>query len=168
MSKACHGIYAGCVIALVLLLGATTAKAEQDCADFSQVNCMVTMAWQHLTQWADAWSSKDYAAYVASYSAQTAPLADMTRAQWLAKRRAALAGAREIHIALHMIDAQYLAADSARVTVIQRYTAPHYSDIVLKTFYLGLVQGETKIMTEQTDRVLTPEEASAIINEFGY
>ena len=144
------------------------AEDKQECADFAKDQCMVTLAWSSLTQWADAWSNQDYKSYISSYSETFLPPKGKSRSQWLSERKRALSGAAKIKISLHMLDVQYLNDQTARATVIQRYTAPHYSDIVLKTFGLGLQNGQVKIQSEQVDRSLTPSEADAIINDFGY
>jgi ketosteroid isomerase-like protein len=89
-----------------------------------------------LEEWARAWSARDVEGYLGFYATDFDPIGRQTREQWAAERRERLGAAQSIAVVLE--DAEVQMADPARavVTLVQGYTAAHYSDRTRKQFTL--------------------------------
>lgn len=159
------------VLSVLLLLALFTASNTYAkplvCNDADRHECLADLSWKTLIQWADDWSNSDVLAYLSHYDPRVSPIEGLARSDWLNKRTKALSQARDISIKLQAIDLQILSGTQSRITVIQRYNADHYSDIVLKTFTFELHEGRVHIFSEVVDRTLSEKEAEIIIKELG-
>ncbi|MEW6119452.1 MAG: tetratricopeptide repeat protein [Pseudomonadota bacterium] len=96
--------------------------------------------------WADAWSRRDVAAYLAAYAEDfSAP--GMTRAAWEAQRRSRIEAPKSITVKLSdlKIDQQ---EDRATVSFRQAYRSDRLSSTVSKTLTLALKKGQWRIVGE--------------------
>lgn len=97
--------------------------------------------------WARAWSSKNTAAYLNSYSPNFEP-DDMTRSAWQQQRRKRLQKPGNIKVNLSNIEIEFLDATIAWVSFKQRYQSANYSDQVTKTLLMEYINGQWRILRE--------------------
>lgn len=99
--------------------------------------------------WAQAWSARDAAAYLAFYSPAFRPPGDVPRAAWEAERGARLKEASVIHVALK---APKVTLDGAKATATfeQSYRSDRSSSKVQKTLVWERQDGAWKIVREDS------------------
>lgn len=106
-----------------------------------------------LQGWATAWSQQDVAAYLADYAADYAP-AGMSHDAWVQERHSRLTRPAWIKVSLSGIDVRLNAPGRATATLTQHYTAANYRDVTLKRLTLALRNGNWKITSERTLKVM--------------
>ena len=107
----------------------------------------VTMA---LNAWANAWSSQDVDAYLASYALEFVPPKKLSRKTWEAQRKNRLESPQFIKVDLSTTNVVISEAGKARVTFTQRYESDTYSDRVKKEFLMVKSGGKWLIAKERT------------------
>jgi multidrug efflux pump subunit AcrA (membrane-fusion protein) len=75
-----------------------------------------------ITAWAQAWQTKDAAAYLASYSEQFVPEQKISRETWIAQRKKRLATKDQLQLALSQINVQ-IKGDKVSAEFVQHYSA---------------------------------------------
>jgi ketosteroid isomerase-like protein len=99
----------------------------------------VTMA---LNTWANAWSSQDIDAYLASYASDFVPPKKLSRKNWEAQRKNRLESPQYIKLDLSAINVVISEEGKARVTFTQRYESDTYSDRVKKEIIMVKSDGK--------------------------
>ncbi|MBU0751471.1 MAG: TolC family outer membrane protein [Gammaproteobacteria bacterium] len=102
-----------------------------------------------LKGWMTAWAGRDIEAYLAAYAESFVPADGVTRATWLAKRKAVLG--RSGDIALDVADVEIVLQESAQRATTrfsQRYRSASYSDAVSKTLEWQRIDGRWLIVAE--------------------
>jgi tetratricopeptide (TPR) repeat protein len=89
-----------------------------------------------LNAWANAWSSQDLDAYLASYASEFVPPKKLSRKSWEAQRKNRLESPQYIKVDLSAINVVITGKGKAQVTFTQRYESDTYSDRVKKEFFM--------------------------------
>jgi tetratricopeptide (TPR) repeat protein len=105
-----------------------------------------------VTDWASAWSSKNVAAYLASYGRAFTPPNGEDRKSWEKERRARIEGKNSISVALDSPSVEMTAENKATVKFRQVYKADSLSVSSRKTLKLSKVDGVWKIVEETTGK----------------
>ena len=122
---------------------AKAAAAEPAPANPAATNPDVEAA---ITRWAQAWSRRDVDGYLAAYASDfTAE--GMTRANWVAQRRARIAEPQRIEVQISDLKVEQQ-GDSARATFRQAYRSDRLNSTVTKTLDLALQNNEWRIVGE--------------------
>lgn len=87
---------------------------------------------QAVHDWAQAWSSQDYDAYIGYYTNDFSGDEGQSREQWLAERKVRVTQKASIDVQVMSPEVRRIDDDSARVTFIQTYESRTYSDKVRK------------------------------------
>lgn len=87
---------------------------------------------QTVHDWARAWSSQDYDAYIGYYTNDFSGDESQSREQWLAERKVRVTQKASIDVQVMSPEVRRIDEDSARVTFIQTYESRTYSDKVRK------------------------------------
>lgn len=101
-----------------------------------------------LKDWAQAWSRKDVASYLAFYAPNFELPRGQDRAAWEAQRRQRLESPAYIKVEVSKWRIE-LRGDKARVSFRQHYEAPHMKGTYHKTLGLELQDGAWKIVSER-------------------
>ncbi len=103
---------------------------------------------QLVTQWAEAWSNKDVAAYLAFYGEGFRLPPGRDRAAWEAERRERLEKPDYIKVEVGKLRVD-VKGDTARARFSQRYEANHLKGTYQKTLELARENGAWKIVNER-------------------
>lgn len=87
-----------------------------------------TLAHQLLEAWRQAWSNRDVAAYLASYTPDFTPADGQGHADWAAARRKNLESRREITVHVADVRAERLDGERIKLTFLQDYAAANYRE----------------------------------------
>jgi ketosteroid isomerase-like protein len=105
---------------------------------------------QDIQQWADAWSRRDTAAYLAAYADDFVVPEGMTRAAWEAQRKSRLRRYRSIAVILSDIEISLSGSDQADAVFTQDFLADDYREMeVRKELRLRKVGGRWLIVSEK-------------------
>jgi ketosteroid isomerase-like protein len=105
---------------------------------------------QDIQQWADAWSRRDTAAYLAAYADDFAVPDGMSRAAWEAQRKSRLRRYRSIAVILSDIEISFNGADQADAVFTQDFLADSYREMeARKALHLRKADGRWLIVSEQ-------------------
>ena len=107
-----------------------------------------------MMEWAAAWSAQDVDGYLAAYSDNFVPTANLSLQQWREQRRQRIKRPESIQVDLDNIEVLIFDARRARVRLEQAYDADHYSDLTRKEFQLVNERGQWRITSERTLEVL--------------
>jgi outer membrane protein assembly factor BamE len=107
-----------------------------------------------LKAWAEAWSRRDEAAYLAAYDASFVPSGGDSRADWEKRRRLLLSMARSIEVKVESPVLDRSADGSVSVTFNQHYRAENYRDAVVKQLRFVERDGRWLIVEERVLSVL--------------
>ena len=114
-------------------------KLDQDAI---QVRCLIetveAVYLPFLSQWAQAWSAQDFAAYSACYGRDFRPEDGLSRARWLAERQQRLSAPEFIQVSLSDVKIVSEDDDQANVMFLQSYRSDHYQDQVIKVLTLKI------------------------------
>lgn len=102
---------------------------------------------QTVRDWAMAWSQQDFDAYIDMY-ANNFPPGERSREDWLALRKKRVTQKEAIHIQIILPKVQLLSDNRARVTFVQIYESPTYSDRVAKNLLMQRTDAGWRIMRE--------------------
>lgn len=105
---------------------------------------------QTVRAWAVAWSDQDFDAYTDFYADGFDPGDGLSRAQWLALRKARLAKPEAIHIHIESPTITHLSKDRVRIEFTQRYESPSYSDQTGKRLLMQRTRAGWRILRETT------------------
>lgn len=100
-------------------------------------------------RWAKAWSQRDVAAYVASYTSTYAP-PGQERQQWLAQRQSRIEGKSAIRVTAHDIKVNVL-GNKATVTFTQKYAANDHRSLDRKVL-VWVRQGDDWRIEQERNR----------------
>ncbi len=103
-----------------------------------------TMLIERVRSWAEAWSNKDFAAYVEFYSAQHSAKFD-SHEQWLQYRRERILRPGEIRVEVSDIQVKWRSDTRAIIDFKQAFDSPGYSDRVVKRLGFDRVGSQWKI-----------------------
>ncbi len=103
---------------------------------------------QTVRAWALAWSRQEFDAYIDFYADTFSPGNDMSRTEWRQLRRARIASPESIHIRIEQPRVDLIADDRARVTFVQGYESPTYSDQVKKRLLMQRTRAGWRILQE--------------------
>ncbi len=103
--------------------------------------------------WVNAWSAKDVANYVNSYSDKFMPPDGLNRAQWEAQRQVRLSKPRFIKVTLENMKIEILTKDAAVVKFIQNYHSDNYQDRVNKRLLMNKGHGTWLISSEESNTI---------------
>ncbi|MBW8330044.1 MAG: tetratricopeptide repeat protein [Thiobacillus sp.] len=99
-----------------------------------------------VARWAQAWSSRDVDSYLAAYASDYA--ADgMTRANWVAQRRARITAPQRIEVQVSDLKIERQ-GNTARATFRQAYRSDRLNSTATKTLELALQNNEWRIVGE--------------------
>lgn len=101
--------------------------------------------------WAAAWSEKRAGDYLAAYSARYQPPDGLGRGEWESRRRNRIRRPAMIQVTLGAMSRTALGPDRVRLSFVQGYETPTYSDTVVKTLELALEPGGWKIVAEESN-----------------
>jgi tetratricopeptide (TPR) repeat protein len=102
-----------------------------------------------VTQWADAWASKDFKRYLAAYSDRFEPQQFGTRAAWEAHRRPRVTKPEPILVKVSEIKVKPLPGGDAEVKFRQRYESGAIKLNSVKTVIFTRDSGSWKILREE-------------------
>lgn len=100
-----------------------------------------------LEQWRQAWSSKNAAAYVASYEPQY-KLTGLTHAEWQAQRADRIKRPASIRVAVSEIRMAQEGDGAVAVSFIQKYESPTFTESGRKLLVFGDYNGQWLIREE--------------------
>lgn len=103
---------------------------------------------QTMRAWATAWSERDFDAYIAFYAEAFAPGNGMSRSEWRELRHTRVVGKDSIHIEIIYPKVALLSDERARVTFVQIYESPTYSDKVTKRLLMQRTPSGWRILRE--------------------
>lgn len=106
-----------------------------------------------VNKWVNAWSAKDVANYVDSYSDKFVPPDGLNRAQWEAQRQVRLSKPRFIKVTLEEMKVEILSEDMAMVRFTQNYHSDNYQDRVNKRLLMNNSGGEWLISSEESNKI---------------
>ncbi len=112
-----------------------------------------TLLIENVKRWAEAWSSKDFAAYTGFYSPRHRARFD-THEQWLAQRRSRILRPGEISVEVSDIRVKWRSDNRAIIDFEQKFDSPRYSDRVRKRLGFERVGAQWKITEERVLSVL--------------
>lgn len=98
--------------------------------------------------WAKAWSRQDYDAYIGYYTRDFPNDGRTSRSQWLANRKQRVTQKAAIEVRVIAPDVTRIDANSARVSFIQTYESPSYSDTVHKRLVMRRTDAGWRIERE--------------------
>ncbi|WP_415883733.1 tetratricopeptide repeat protein [Neptuniibacter sp. QD72_48] len=104
----------------------------------------------HINNWADAWSNKNHAGYVNSYTALYRPNAKLNHQQWVKQRTQRLNKPKFIRVELNQINIKMLRDNLAEAHFNQHYQSDNYKDAVKKRLMLVKVDDQWKISLERS------------------
>ncbi len=116
---------------------------EQDAATRHSIGII-----QAVRAWALAWSRQEFDAYIDFYADTFSPGNDMSRTEWQRLRRARVGTPESIHIGIVQWRVDLIAENRARVTFVQSYESPTYSDRVEKTLLMQRTPAGWRILQE--------------------
>lgn len=124
---------------------ATAAESSEDEAAPSADDKQIV---QTIYAWAKAWSNQDYDAYVGYYTQDYPRDGDTSRKKWLAERNIRVT--RKASIEVHVVSPEInpIDTDHVRVTFIQTYQSPSYSDKSRKWLLLQRTDAGWRIARE--------------------
>lgn len=127
----------------------SAAAAPADHAVKSQQRAEVEIR-RAVMQWADAWSRRDAASYLAFYAVDFIPPEGMRRADWEAQRKSRLSKYHSIKITLRNVKISYLGGNAASVSFAQDFRADNHMEIrTQKELGLKNTQGRWLIVSEK-------------------
>lgn len=104
---------------------------------------------QSVTQWAEAWSRRDVAAYLASYGPDFKPAQGMSRPDWEAQRKSKLGKYKSIQVTLKDVKVDYSGGEAASVKFTQDFKGDGFKETgVKKELRLKKTQGRWLIISE--------------------
>lgn len=104
----------------------------------------------HINNWAEAWSNKNHAGYVNSYTALYRPNAKLNHQQWVKQRAQRLSKPKFIRVELDQINIKMLRDNLAEARFNQHYQSDNYKDAVKKRLMLVKVDDQWKISLERS------------------
>ncbi len=131
-------------------LAEATDQAEPTLVNFANQE---TLLIEQVKAWAEAWSSKDFPAYVAFYAPQFRAKFD-SREQWLAQRRARIVRPDQIQVGVSDIQIRWRSENRAIIDFKQAFDSARYSDRVVKRLAFNRVGTQWKITEERVLSVL--------------
>ncbi len=102
-----------------------------------------------LNAWADAWTRRDEAAYLAAYDASFVPQGGGSRSKWEQRRRLLLGVAKNIDLKIESPSVNRETESTATVTFNQHYRSDSYRDSVVKQLRLVERDGRWLITEEK-------------------
>lgn len=102
-----------------------------------------------LNGWANAWSGRDAAAFLATYAPEFRPANGLRREAWSAQRRKVLQAAGQIELGISKVQIEMQSGDRAQVSFVQQYRSLSYADTVAKTLEWARV-GERWLIVSET------------------
>lgn len=117
-----------------------------------QQKAVLPSAKNAIINWAKAWKTKQYDAYINSYSNNYAPK-NLNRKQWLSQSKKRIKRPGKITVAVANFDIK-ISRKKAYVNFDQAYRSAIYQDKVRKRMHLGLINGQWRITSETTLSVL--------------
>lgn len=109
-----------------------------------------------LSNWANAWKSRDEEAYLGAYAASFQPPGGLTRAEWEKRRRLLLGLSRNIDLKIDGQAFESVTEDRAQVSFRQFYRSDSYQDAVIKQ--VKFVRVDNLWLIEE-EKVLAPIKA---------
>lgn len=104
---------------------------------------------QSVTQWAEAWSRRDVATYLASYGPDFKPAQGMSRPDWEAQRKSKLGKYKSIQVTLKDVKVDYSGGEAAGVKFTQDFKGDSFKETgVKKELRLKKTQGRWLIVSE--------------------
>ena len=104
---------------------------------------------QNVTQWAEAWSRRDLAAYLSSYAADFKPPQGMSRTDWEAQRKVKLGKYKSIAVTLKNVTVSVTGSDAASVTFAQDFKGDSFREMgTKKELRLKKIQDRWLIVSE--------------------
>ena len=104
-----------------------------------------------LKAWSLAWVGRNTQGYLDAYAASFTPADGSTRAAWVAKRRNALARAKDISLDVRDIKLAVKDARHASTVFKQAYRSGQFKDVVLKTLEWEQIDGRWLIVRETAE-----------------
>jgi len=98
--------------------------------------------------WANAWSGKDVAGYLAFYADDYQPPRGMSHSRWKTQRRIRLNKPDFIEVTVSQPSVEMRGADRAKITFVQDYRSDTYQDQVTKALQLNNEDGQWRIVEE--------------------
>ncbi len=112
-----------------------------------------TLLIERVRGWAQAWSTKDFAAYTDFYTAEYHAKFE-SHEQWLAQRRQRISRPGVIKVEVDKIQIKWRSENRAIIDFRQAYDSARYSDRVMKRLGLSRVGSQWKITEERVLSVL--------------
>lgn len=101
-----------------------------------------------VNSWAKAWSQQDYDAYIGYYTKDFPNTGDSSRSDWLASRKVRVTQKASINVQVISPEVTRVDADTARVSFVQTYDSPSYSDKVRKWLLMRKTEDGWRIARE--------------------
>lgn len=126
------------------------AKAEATSATGTAAQSAEPEIRNAVNQWAEAWSRRDAAAYLAFYAAEFPPPQDLSRSEWEVQRKSKLGKYQSITVTLKNIKVSHAGGDEAKVNFTQDFKADSFKEMgTQKELRLKKIQGRWMIVSEQ-------------------
>lgn len=109
-----------------------------------------------LKAWANAWSSRNAAAYLAMYAPTFRPASGSSHEEWVAERTAALDHAKQITLDISGLQVDVKSASKAVTTFVQAYRSAIYQDVTTKTLEWENINGRWLIVRETASAAPRP------------
>ena len=135
------------------------------CTNIHDYDCTVDTAWVKLRDWALAWSNHNTDAYFSFYKPKVSPDPELSFDDWRMRRYVRVSKQREIGIVIYALNIEVVPNERVRITFIQRYTSPTYSDDVVKEIDFEFIENDLQMIREVVIKEITPEEFDQIIKE---
>jgi tetratricopeptide (TPR) repeat protein len=134
---------------------AINATAAEDAPQPTLVNVANrdTLLIETVRNWANAWASKDFTRYTASYAADYRDKF-ATHEQWVNYRRERILRPGDIKVEVTNFTVRQRDSDRASVDFTQAFSSPNYSDRVVKRLDFSRIGSQWKIASERVLSVL--------------
>jgi len=131
-------------------IAAATGAATQTVVNAANED---TLLIEKVRNWAQAWSSKDFDNYLASYASDYRDKFN-THSQWVEYRQKRILRPGDIKVEVNDFTVRQRGANRATVDFTQAYSSPGYSDRVIKRLEFNRVDSQWKIAAERVLSVL--------------
>ncbi len=136
------------VLAMVPV-SASVSKTDNRSSAGTPAASLETVLKQRVTAWADAWSRRDVAAYLAFYSPDFKPSNGLSLTEWQSQRRERLAVARSIQVKVKNPAVEPLGSNKAKTRFTQHYASDRLNETTSKTLVWEMRPAGWQIVSEQ-------------------
>lgn len=139
------------LLLILLLTFGAPAWGASSCSGTTEemLQCYSPEVKDFLQRWVRAWGNGDIETYLSLYTSARSPRDDLSRAEWVAHRRARVGPEKQIELNLKLESMGLEDSGIFDVIFIQHYQSSTFEDRVRKRLFLLREGGELKIWKEE-------------------